>query len=108
MFIKREGSIPKPERTPRKRAKRIKPVSDKRAHELGVYKLLRKVLLEEEPICQVCKKNKSTQCHHKAGRVGKLLTQWTNLLAVCHGCHQDLTIRSKEAIANGYSEYRNR
>jgi hypothetical protein len=99
---------PKPEKSPRKRAKRIKPVSEKRSHELGVYKLLRKVLLEEQPICQVCKRNKSTQCHHKAGREGKLLTQWTNLLAVCHDCHQDLTIHSKEAIENGYSEFRNR
>lgn len=107
MFVKYTGPIPKPEKTPKKKPKRIKQVSEKRKHELGVYKILRKVKLEEEPVCQVCKASKATQCHHIAGRRGKMLVKWTNLLAVCAECHHRLTVDSKWAIENGYSENRN-
>lgn len=107
MFIKREGSHPKPVRTPRKRAKRIKPVSDKRAHELGVYKLLRKVFLEENEECGVCG-GKATECHHKQGRQGEWLNKTQHWLAVCAPCHRKITDRPEWAFSNGYSEYRNR
>lgn len=98
---------PKPEKRPRLKAKPIKRVSDKRAHELGVYKLLRKVFLEEHEDCEVCG-GKANQVHHKQGRENEWLNKVAHWLAVCDPCHRKITDNSLWAFENGYSEYRNR
>jgi 5-methylcytosine-specific restriction endonuclease McrA len=48
------------------------------------------------PVCQVCKKRKSTQTHHivtrKAGG-NALYFYEPNMLAVCYVCHNDLHLK---------------
>jgi hypothetical protein len=103
---------PKPDPKPIKQAKpkykKVRKVSEKRRHELEVYKKLRKVYLEENQVCECCKQSKAVQIHHKCGRVGRFLTLWSNFLAVCHNCHEKITRDTPWAIEMGYSEYRNR
>lgn len=99
---------PKPERQPKPKFRRVKPVSDKRKHELQVYAKLKKVFLEDYPVCQVCDESKSKDIHHKQGRSGQWLNKMHLWLAVCRTCHRKITDNSLWAFENGYSEYRNR
>lgn len=102
---------PKPDPKPEKKSKVKKPIKkviDKRKRELAIYDKLKKVYMEENPNCEVCKVNKSKDLHHRAGRKGSWLTKWSNFLAVCRPCHRKITDDSLWAIENGYSEYRNR
>lgn len=68
--------------------KPISPVSRKRLGELAEYRKRRDKYLKENPICEVrgCN-NATTNLHHKAGRVGKLLTDVRYFMACCSSCH---------------------
>jgi hypothetical protein len=108
MFIKPEKiGQPKPERKPRKRAKRIKPISDKRARLMKLYEKCRKIHLEDNPNCVRCG-GKATEIHHAKGCEGEMLIKFQWFRSVCRDCHTWITINSIEAIELGYSEYRNR
>lgn len=94
----------KADRTTLKEKKPIKKVSTKRAAENQVYARLRKEYLEAYPVCEVVECHwKATEIHHMAGRVGDLLTDVNNFLAVCDVCHQRITVDSAWAISQGYS-----
>jgi hypothetical protein len=87
--------------------KRISPRSEKRIIADKKYSKLRLKLLDKYPNCQaqisgVCS-GLSTQCHHKAGRVGKLYTDYSKFLAVCHNCHNWIEIHVIEAKELGFS-----
>lgn len=98
---------PKPIPKPKKTQKRIRQVSKKRGRENGQYLVLRKVFLENHPICQVDKcKNPATTIHHKKGRIGKLLCDIRHFLAACVDCHQKIELEPEWAKENGYSEDR--
>lgn len=73
---------------PTKRVKRIKPISDKKAEELSIYRPIRDDYLKEHTECEVndCKNN-STHIHHKNGRNGKMLYDTDYFMAVCNKCH---------------------
>lgn len=83
----------------------IPPVSSKMRTQKFIYKRLRKVFMKEHPICEVCKRNKSEEVHHKRGR-GIWYLVVSTWLAVCHLCHVRITRDSKWAIENGYSDSR--
>ena len=87
--------------------KRIYPKSQKRIIADKKYSKLRLKLLDEHPHCQaqipgVCS-GLSTQCHHKAGRIGSLYTDYSKFLAVCHNCHNWIEIHVIEAKELGFS-----
>lgn len=73
------------------------------------YNRNRKPFLVNHQVCeanlQECTK-KAQEIHHKAGRIGKLLTDQSNWLAVCRKCHIWITTNSKQAIEMGLSESR--
>ncbi len=83
----------KPEKQEKKKPKNIKPLSDKRAAQNKVYLTLRKVYMDNHPICEIggvgCTK-KATDLHHLLGRIGKLLTDVNNFSAVCRNCHDKI------------------
>lgn len=86
--------------------KRISPRSEKRIIADKKYSKLRKQLLEEKPQCEaqlVGCAGASTQCHHKAGRVGKLYLDYSKFLAVCHPCHVWIELNVIEAKELGFS-----
>lgn len=91
---------------PSKPSKRIKPISDKRAKEMGEYQKVKDKYLEEHPICECCGTQKSDQIHHKAGRHNKRLIDFTKFLATCDPCHKEIEANPEWAISNGYSELR--
>lgn len=80
--------------------------SKKRAAQEREYEKKRKAFLEENPLCQVrafgCS-TFSTEVHHKAGRIGNLLTDETKFLAVCRNCHQVIEMNPKMAKEKGFS-----
>lgn len=80
---------------------RLSPVSDKRKKEMTIYSALRKELLDANPICQICDKAKSTDCHHKAKR-GKNYTNAETFMALCRGCHDRVEQNLSWARENGY------
>ncbi len=89
--------------------KPIKKVSAKLKKANGEYAILRAAFLRENPICKATRKGCSghaTEVHHKAGR-GKNLLQVDTWLAVCHNCHEWITINSAQAIELGLSTKRN-
>jgi len=87
----------------------IQKLSKKRATQNREYLKLRKIFLENNSTCFV----KSEWCtftaqhvHHKAGRVGKLLTDINNFLAVCDNCHRKIEMNPLWAKEKGYSKSR--
>lgn len=99
--------IPKPEKRPRTKAKRIKPVSDKRADLNKVYSLCRKIHLEENLNCVRCG-GKAVEIHHARGKEGEMLIKFQWFKSVCRDCHTWIHNNFLESIEMGYSEYRNR
>lgn len=94
---------PKPEKKPT----RIKPASKKRAKQNREYSKLRKQFLIQHPKCQVsgCRQV-ATEVHHLAGRIGDLLTDPKNFLAVCHEHHVEIENHPDLAKEKGYSKSR--
>lgn len=89
-----------------KKPKRPSPVSPKMIESLKEYKTVRAKFLSRHPICQArisgCTKE-ATQVHHKAGRLGALLTNDKYFLAVCHHCHCYIEVNPLEAKEKGWS-----
>lgn len=82
----------------------IRRRSKKRAAQEREYSKLRAKYLEENPLCAVpgcgCW---STEVHHKAGRIGDLLTDVTKFLAVCRHHHVVIELNPTWAKEQGYS-----
>lgn len=86
--------------------KKIKQRSDKKKIEDLVYKAKRLKFLKENPRCAVYPELKSTDIHHKIGRVGKNYLNEKTWLAVSRKAHQQIEENPEWAYANGYSELR--
>lgn len=94
-FIKFTGNTPfnpQPKSVPKvkEKAKPIKKLSVKREKQNKEYLTLRKVYLENKPLCEVklkgCTKV-STEIHHAEKRIGFRLTDVLNFVAICRNCH---------------------
>lgn len=74
------------------------------------YLIRRKEYLLIHPSCEAkivsnCSME-ATEIHHKAGRLGSLLVDDTNFLAVCRNCHQFIELNPKIAKELGFSTNR--
>lgn len=70
--------------------KSISPVSKKKREEMDSYSKLREPFLIAKPFCEaklVGCTGKSTDIHHKAGRIGDNYLKIGTWLAVCRNCH---------------------
>ncbi len=96
----------KKEEKPKKSApkKEINKRSVKMKEAMKGYKKEAKKFMAENPKCQVqgCTK-KSDHIHHKAGRIGKNLTDVKNWLAVCAEHHTQIETDVIWAKENNYS-----
>lgn len=74
-----------------KKNKSIPKVSEKQLLRLKEYRKVRDEYMKNNPYCQArldyCQV-KSTDLHHKAGKIGKLLSDERYFLAVCRTCHE--------------------
>lgn len=108
--------VPKPVKTEKakptvskKERVRIKPRSNKRAKQEREYARLAKEYLASHLYCEAKLEGcriVANQCHHISGRQGALLTDVSNLMAICDPCHAWITEHSKEAIEMGLSKSR--
>lgn len=85
----------------KKTNKKIKPFSDRQKQRLKIYNKLRAEHLTLHPVCEVCNSERSTEIHHKYGRVGNNL--FIGFLSVCRSCHQQIEHNPIWAKENGYS-----
>lgn len=81
--------------------KRIPNRSPKRAKQEREYSKVRKEFLLANPLCearipQLCTTD-SVQVHHKAGRIGDLLTDVRYFLPVCDACHKWVELHPLES-----------
>lgn len=85
--------------------KPISPVSTKQKQRLAKYALVRAEYLAEHPYCEarLCRGSMATEIHHRRGRVGDLLTDKSNFLAVCRACHTEIEFRPEWAKEMGFS-----
>lgn len=94
---------------PGKRSK-VRKVSPKRAAEHREYVRVATAYLERRPYCEAMVGHmrivKSTEIHHKRGRVGKLLTDDTNFLGCCSDCHKWIEENRLAAQERGFSFFR--
>lgn len=91
-------------------AKQKKPIakfSQKKLQELKEYRIVRDKFLKENNTCQYpnCNSSKVT-LHHKAGRIGSLLTDVSNFVALCWQHHQYIEEHPAEALKLGLSAKR--
>ena len=85
--------------------KPVKPMSDTQRQRIAKYSLVRAEYLSERETCEakipgVCT-GRATDVHHRAGRVGDLLTDKSNFLAVCRECHEFIHESPDYAYKNG-------
>lgn len=85
----------------------MKQVSIKQSKRLREYSKARKEYLLENEYCAVCG-GIATQIHHIQGKIGDLLCDKNNLLAVCFPCHRRIEDNPAWAKENGYSKNRNK
>jgi hypothetical protein len=100
---------PKPEPRAKKPKAKIKPVSSKQAKALTEYAKVRKQFLAEHLYCQANLTGcliVADQCHHLKGKLGALLIDPNNLLAVCGVCHRFIEDNPAEALKMGFSKKR--
>lgn len=83
--------------------------SKKREAEMQDYRKNRLHYLNENNLCkakvQGCSRE-STEIHHVRGRVGKLLNDKSNFMAVCRNCHTFIENNPNEARAKGWIKSR--
>lgn len=81
---------------------RLKPVSDKRRSQLRIYSQDRKAFLAEKPICEICRRGRSIDVHHRRGRYGRSLLEREHWLAVCRTCHEEIHRNPRRSRTLGY------
>jgi hypothetical protein len=90
-----------------KEEKKVKPISIrsvKRKSEEKLYLKNKKEYLTEHIKCEVKGCNRvSEDCHHRKGRVGKLLYDKRFFMAVCRNHHTEIECNPDWAIKNKYS-----
>jgi hypothetical protein len=86
-----------------KKRKWIKPFSEKRAEENILYHEERLVFLKANPTCEFpdCK-SQATDVHHKQGRIGERLRDFTKCSALCRKHHRFITDHPDWAKENGF------
>ena len=94
-------------RTPLKRSTKglkrtpLSRASTKQRKRLVAYSRARKDYLAEHPVCEVCKRRKATEIHHKAGR-GSKTADPGYFLATCRICHRHIHDNPSWAREHGY------
>lgn len=98
----------------KKRCKPIARVSERQKHRLIVYGQAKRNYLRAHPICEVCQHfydtaelvlpvlHKSTELHHRRGRVGALLVDPRFFMAVCAAHHRIIHENPKESRKYGF------
>lgn len=102
--------FPKPEPKKKSNPKRLGP-SDKRAEDQRLYGMMRSVWLlgvargqgQALPRCERCK-GLATEVHHRAGRTGHRLRDFSNCVALCSACHAWVETHPLRAKEQGFSE----
>lgn len=84
----------------------IRRVSRKRKQQNDDYLELRREFLEENPVCQVCRSDNSSEVHHQRGKEGRWLTETAEFLAVCRDCHEFIEQNRDWAARTGYLKLR--
>lgn len=85
----------------------MRAVSKRRAAQLRTYRKLRDEYLTGHPRCEFPECGQvASDLHHKAGRVGALLTDVTRWAALCRPCHRWVTENPAAAYELGISEHR--
>jgi len=89
--------------------KYISPVSKKRQGEMDTYSKLREAFLVVKPHCEaklVGCTSKSTDVHHKMGRIGDNYLKIGTWVSLCRSCHSYLELHPDVAKELGFSESR--
>ena len=85
-----------------KRGGRLRNASPKRQREYKEYAKVKQAYLALHPICERCKKAKSQDIHHKAGRVGPWLCRYEFFAATCRTCHDEIHANPIAARKQGW------
>lgn len=88
-----------------KKSKPLRKVSKRRQKDNAVYARKKEIFLAAHNLCAVCAKwvlLDERECHHFAGRCGKLFLEEKLWLCVCPGCHRWIHTQPKTAQMQGY------
>ena len=65
------------------------PRYSRSAHRGGAWTATSKAYRKAHPICEVCLKRATTECHHVVPlHDGGPMHSWSNLMGLCFECHQ--------------------
>ena len=88
---------------------RIPLRSSKKVKEDALYTVMRKVFLDQHPMCMAAITGKCTQTatdiQHKKGR-GEYFLDTTTWMSLCRSCHSYIDVHPEEAIEKGWAELR--
>lgn len=79
-------------------SKSIKPLSEKRASQMNLYRKNRDLYFKDHPVCEFpgCNSTKIT-LHHMGGRIGDLLHDMRYFKSLCWPHHQWVELNPEEA-----------
>jgi len=81
--------------------KKIKPISDRKAEQLKIYRKERDSYLKEIDKCERCG-IEASEIHHKNGRTNERLYDSNFFMSSCRPCHNWIHANPKEAREQGY------
>lgn len=82
--------------------KEINNRSDKRTKEERVYEKEKKIHKANHPICECGCGKYTTEIHHKAGRIGKLIYDVRYFMAMHWECHKWVHLNPKQSRKKGW------
>ncbi len=87
----------------------MRRLSKKRAKQYRDYSKVRKDFLLENPYCQARIPGcmiEATEVHHSKGKIGDMLTDINNFVAICRSCHGWVETHPAKAKEMGLSKSR--
>lgn len=88
-------------------ARSPKTQKEKRADKLKSYSDEKEKRFTSIFWCEVCQDDIATQCHHKEGRTGGLISDPENLVVTCTPCHDFIHANPSWAYKEGWLIHRN-
>ena len=82
--------------------KRINYQSENRAEQEKIYQRKKKIYMDNHKVCECGCGRPSEDLHHRAGRIGSLLTDERYFMAVSRICHGKIHTNPKESREKGW------
>jgi hypothetical protein len=81
---------------------KLNKCSVRQSKRLEEYYAAKEEYMKDKVCCEICGNRRELDLHHKAGRIGKLISDKEHFIAICRECHNYIHSHPSEARRNGW------